>query len=101
MNLATGNWQLATLLQRRRDEAEKVESRESKVEKMTKPIQEALPAGADAIPRATVEFTWVNGKWQVRGKDRQGYAFRQEFTDPDLAMEYFWQKPDSLDHLRF
>jgi len=63
---------------------------------MTKPIQEALPAGADAIPRATVEVSSLKGKWQVRGKDRQGYAFRQDFSDPDLAMEYFWQKADSL-----
>jgi hypothetical protein len=65
---------------------------------MTKPIQEALPAGADAIPRATVEFTWVNGKWQVRGKDRQGYAFRREFAADqiDETMEHFWAKADGL-----
>jgi hypothetical protein len=65
---------------------------------MSKPIQEALPAGADAIPRATVEFEWTNGKWQVRGKDRQGYAFRRSFaiTELDALMEYFWQKADAL-----
>jgi len=63
---------------------------------MSKPIQEALPAGADAIPRATVEVSMVKGKWQVRGKNRQGYAFRQDFSDPVRAMEYFWRKADGI-----
>ena len=63
---------------------------------MSKSIQEALPAGADAIPRATVEITSVKGKWRVRGKNRQGYAFRQDFSDLGLAMEYFWRKADGI-----
>jgi hypothetical protein len=62
---------------------------------MSKPIQEALHSGTDAIRRGTAEIAF--GKkdqpaYRVRLKDLKGYVFHGDFDTMEEALDWIAQK---------
>lgn len=57
---------------------------------MSKPVQEALAADTDAIPRRTVEWSTYRGKHLVRYKNASGVTRRchtADYVEADAAFE--------------